>query len=181
MKIWKWGLLLATILIVPLYLTFTVLPDRVYAEHNHESHEHQALESSPDHEILEPRVPAGKMAETKALKNIVAVNAKTLSEAREIFTGKGTCYTCHGEKGKGDGENAGSMNPAPRDFTYTPWQKLRTDGEIFWAITNGTAGGESGMPPFGDMLSDEERWTLVNYIREFGKTGGLANNSSIKN
>jgi len=33
------------------------------------------------------------------------------------------------------------------------------------------------MPPFGDMLSDEERWLLVNYIRELGKPGGMASNS----
>ncbi|HLA47639.1 MAG: hypothetical protein A3I04_03210 [Nitrospinae bacterium RIFCSPLOWO2_02_FULL_39_110] len=180
MRSWKMALSM-TILMIPLYLlAFTSLNIEVAQANsgdNHESAEHKALESSPDHEILEPRVPADKLAEAKALKNTVAVNAKTLSEAKEIFMGKGTCYTCHGEKGKGDGEIAESMNPPPRDFTYTPWQKVRTDGEIFWAITNGTRGGESGMVPFGDMLSDEERWLLVNYIRELGKVNGLTSNS----
>ena len=180
MKNWK-IMLLAIVLIMPLYLAFTSLNigvARANSADDHESAEHKALESSPDHETLETKVPSGKLAEVRGLKNSVAVNAKTLSEAKEIFSGKGTCLSCHGEKGKGDGEIASSMNPPPRDFTYTPWQKIRTDGEIFWAITNGTAGGESGMPPFGDMLSDEERWLLVNYIRELGKTGRLASNSN---
>src|SRR3989304_9528313 len=75
----------------------------------------------------------------------------------------------------GDGELASSFDPKPRNFTIPVWQKVRTDGEIFWIITNGT---ESGMPPFGDMLSDEEKWGLVNYIRELGKTGGVANKSN---
>jgi len=83
-----------------------------------------------------------------------------------------TCFNCHGEKGRGDGELATSFSPPLRNFTYTKWQEVRTDGEIFWVIINGT---ENGMPPFGDMLSDEEKWGLVNYIREFGKAGKLAN------
>src|SRR3990167_2751813 len=78
-----------------------------------------------DEDVLKPRVPSDKIAEAKALKNTVAADVKILSEAREIFTGKGTCYTCHGEKGNGDGEIAESMNPPPRDFTYTPWQEVR--------------------------------------------------------
>ena len=170
MKNWK------IVLLIPLYFIFTLLYSGVSLADSLDQHDehHKALESSPDHEILEPKVPASNLAEVKVLKNTVAANAKTLSEAREIFAGKGTCHTCHGEKGKGDGEIADSMNPKPRDFTYKPWQKVRTDGEIFWAISNGTAGGESGMPPFGDILSDEERWSLVNYIRELGKKNSIA-------
>ncbi len=179
MKIWK-TTFFVIIFLMPLYFALTILnADVTHANSgSHESHEHQASEMSPDHEVMEPKVPASNLAEVKVLKNTVAANAKTLSEAREIFTGKGTCHTCHGEKGKGDGEIADSMNPKPRDFTYKPWQKVRTDGEIFWAISNGTAGGESGMPPFGDILNDEERWSLVNYIRELGKAGRLASNSN---
>jgi len=169
----KAGLLLIVVLLTPLCLILLIL-DTGWANstNEHESAEHKALESSPDHETLETKVPSDKLDEVRGLKNIVSLNEKSLSEAREIFTGKGTCYTCHGEKGKGDGENAESMSPRPRDFTYTPWQKVRTDGEIFWVITKGT---ENGMPPFEDMLSNEEKWGLVNYIREFGKSGKLAN------
>ena len=66
---------------------------------------------------------------------------------------------------------ASSFEPPPRNFTLSGWQKVRSDGELFYVITNGT---ESGMPGFGDMLSDEEKWSLVNYIREFGKSKSLA-------
>jgi mono/diheme cytochrome c family protein len=169
MKIWKAKLLFAVVFSVSLYLANT---SQANSLHHHEGHD-MAAESSPDHETIETKVPAGKLPEVRALKNTVAVNDKTLSEAREIFTGKGTCANCHGEKGRGDGEIASSFSPPPRDFTYIKWQKVRTDGEIFWAITNGT---ESGMPSFGDMLNDEEKWGLVGYIRELGKKNSVASN-----
>ncbi len=122
---------------------------------------------SADEQILKPRVPADKLAEVKGLKNIVPKDAKTLSEAKDIYLGKGICSTCHGNGGRGDGAGGASFNPPPRDFTDMSWQKARTDGEIFWAITKGT---DYGMIAFEDMLNAEERWMLVNYIRELGKS-----------
>lgn len=125
-----------------------------------------------DKEVLKPRVPVDKLAEARALKNTVMVNtAETLAEAREIFMGKGVCASCHGENGRGDGPAGRSFNPPPRNFLDAEWQKVRTDGEIFWAITNGTS---YGMLAFEDMLSAEERWMLVSYIRELGSSVGVA-------
>ena len=121
---------------------------------------------SSDELVLKPRVPADKLAETKGLPNLVPANPETLEEGKEIFMGKGICLTCHGSEGRGDGAGGASFNPRPRNFTDTDWQKARTDGEIFWAITKGT---EYGMIAFEDMLSVEERWMLVNYIRKLGK------------
>lgn len=170
--------LLAIVLIISLYVAFTSLNIGVALANSaddHESAEHKALESSPNHEALETKVPSGKLAEVRAFKNLVASDKKSLSEAREIFMGKGTCFNCHGEKGRGDGELASSFDPKPRNFTIPAWQEVRTDGEIFWVITNGT---ENGMPSFVDMLSDEEKWELVNYIRELGKTDGVASKSN---
>lgn len=100
---------------------------------------------------------------------MIITNTKSLAEAEEIFMGKGACFTCHGERGKGDGEAGASFSPPPRDFTDIGWQKARADGEIYWAITKGT---EYGMLAYEDMLTAEERWTLVNYIRELGKRVG---------
>jgi len=149
-------LLFAAVLVIPLYLTFVVL--------------HTDMAQAAD-DAYDVKVPESKLAEVKVLKNAITPNEKSLSEAKAIFTGKGTCFNCHGENGRGDGELASSFEPPPRNFTIPGWQKVRTDGEIFYVITNGT---ESGMPGFGDMLTDEEKWSLVNYVREFGKSKSLA-------
>lgn len=115
---------------------------------------------------VRPRVPANKMELAKGMANPGSLDKGFISAGKEVFTGKGRCAMCHGETGKGDSPMAASFNPKPRDFTNLQWQKARTDGEIFWAISEGT---EYGMIPFGGSLSEKERWQLVNYVREIGR------------
>ena len=121
---------------------------------------------SADEQALKPRVPADKLTEVKGLTNRVSENTEALEEGKEVFLGKGLCFSCHGKEGRGDGGAGASFNPRPRNFTDADWQKARSDGEIFWAITNGT---DYGMLAFENMLSAEERWMLVNYIRALGR------------
>ncbi|MFZ3064850.1 MAG: cytochrome c [Nitrospirota bacterium] len=119
-----------------------------------------------DEMVLKPRVPADKMALAKGMTNPNSLDKGFIAAGKEIFSGKGRCVMCHGETGKGDSPMAAAFNPKPRDFTNLQWQKVRTDGEIFWAISEGT---DYGMIPFGSSLSEKERWELVNYIREIGR------------
>ncbi len=146
MKTWKVGLLC---LISTIFLSLDVNPA-----------------FSADEQVLKPRVPADKLAEVKGLANKMAGNSEAVEEGKEIFLGRGICFSCHGKEGKGDGPAGASFKPGPRNFTDVDWQKARTDGEIFWVITNGT---EYGMISFENMLTDEERWELVNYIRNLGR------------
>lgn len=81
------------------------------------------------------------------------------------------CYQCHGLKGKGDGPAAIYQAARPRDFTdgvfklkTSPPKYLRArDEDIFIAITNGMPG--SGMPRWENILTEQERWDLVAYIK----------------
>jgi mono/diheme cytochrome c family protein len=114
-----------------------------------------------------PRVNPGRLASVQKIKNPVAPDAGSIADGKEIFFGKGLCTSCHGDTGKGDGPAAPSFNPPPRDFTNAGWQKVRTDGEIFIAITEGT---QFGMLPYGDGLTEREKWDLVNFLRTFGKS-----------
>ncbi len=119
-----------------------------------------------DEMALKPRVPADKMELARGMANPGSLDKGFISAGKEIYTGKGRCVMCHGETGKGDSPMAAAFNPKPRDFTNLQWQKVRTDGEIFWAISEGT---DYGMIPFGSSLSEKERWELVNYVREIGR------------
>ena len=148
----------ATIKVIPLCLTLAIFFSLCVG-----------LAYSADPADLKPRVPADKLPEVTKLKNLVSANEEALEASKKIFLGKGICFTCHGTAGKGDGAAAASFNPRPRNFTDADWQKARTDGEIFWAITNGT---EFGMNAFEDMLPAEQRWMLVAYIRSLGKPAG---------
>lgn len=78
------------------------------------------------------------------------------------------CLVCHGAEGRGDGPAARSLNPPPVNFTTPPGfqgagLRAHTDGELYWAITKGIRG--SSMPAYEDILTDEDRWILVWYVR----------------
>ena len=77
------------------------------------------------------------------------------------------CLICHGETGRGDGPAGLSVNPRPADFTKPQGIDDHSDGELFWYISHGIAG--SSMPAFENILSEEERWILVHYIRSFSE------------
>lgn len=83
------------------------------------------------------------------------------------------CAFCHGDEGRGDGpvlstmiDKYGYQLKLPPDLTAIG---ALPDGEIFAIITNRDVvfPGVEGwvMPQFGRLLSAEERWALVNYIR----------------
>jgi mono/diheme cytochrome c family protein len=73
------------------------------------------------------------------------------------------CVSCHGASGKGDGAAAVALNPKPADWTSARVQG-ETDGELFWKISN----GRGAMPPW-KHLPENERWSLIQYIRSLKK------------
>lgn len=90
---------------------------------------------------------------------------------KALYEGKGTCHLCHGVNGKGDGP-ANHMHPKhpPRDFTDCAVQRDRDDGELFWIIKYGSPGtGMQALIP--NILSEEEGWKVVAYLRTFCKWG----------
>ncbi len=76
------------------------------------------------------------------------------------------CVLCHGLKGEGNDEAGLSLERKPANFIVL---KVITESDcsIFWKITNGKA----PMASYDELLSDDQRWKLVNYIRELGKKG----------
>jgi mono/diheme cytochrome c family protein len=101
-------------------------------------------------------------------------------EIREIFLD--ACARCHGERGGGDGPDAkpagvkGSrfvslIQPAPADYTNPLFMDRFEDDFLFWLIKKGRIGATEEkeydtMRPYGHVLSDEEIWSVVRYLRE---------------
>ena len=87
------------------------------------------------------------------------------SRGKAIFEGKGTCFNCHGIRGKGDGPAGHIFNPRPSDLTN--WGRLRykTDGERFMVLNNGIPG--TGMVPLvGMAITESEAWDVIAYLNE---------------
>ena len=75
---------------------------------------------------------------------------------------------CHGVAGRGDGPAAGAYSPPPADFT-TAHAQMHLDGEFFYWIKNGKP--PTAMPAFGDQLTDDQIWDVINYLRRTAANG----------
>lgn len=96
----------------------------------------------------------------KSLRNPVDGADKDNSVARGAKIFKTRCMICHGPKGQGDGIGGKALNPKPQNLTLSMVQ-AQTDGEIFWKVTN----GRNDMIKWGPILSEAQRWDLVNYVK----------------
>ncbi len=94
----------------------------------------------------------------KAVENPLTLDNKAVEKGKTLFAQQ--CATCHGNSGKGDGPAGKYLGKPLPDFTGAEFQD-QTDGEIFWKITTGKA----PMPTFEKMLTDEQRWQVINFIR----------------
>lgn len=98
-------------------------------------------------------------AHSNTLKNPFEGNATATAEGKVIYNQM--CVLCHGLQGKGNGEAGLSLERKPANFLALKVIN-QTDGNIFWKITNGKA----PMATYEELLTDDQRWKLVNYIRE---------------
>ncbi len=98
--------------------------------------------------------------EAKAIKNPVKGSLRGVSanKGKKIF--KTRCMICHGPRGKGNGPGGKALEPKPQNLTLA-MVKNQTDGELFWKVTN----GRNAMIKWGPILSEKERWDVVNYVR----------------
>jgi aldose sugar dehydrogenase len=73
------------------------------------------------------------------------------------------CVSCHGTNGLGDGQ-PGRYKIQPANF-HNKQVTDQKDGAIFWKLSN----GKGNMPGYGLALSEEKRWQLIAYVRQFAK------------
>jgi mono/diheme cytochrome c family protein len=94
---------------------------------------------------------------------------KNVTEGKEAFSHY--CVACHGLDGQNTGVPfADSMNPPVPSLASKDVQSY-TDGQLKWVINNGLA--PSGMPASKGILSDEEQWSIVVFIRHLPPAGSL--------
>lgn len=99
----------------------------------------------------------------KGLKNPFSGNVSATNDGKKIY--EQMCVLCHGHKGEGNGEAGLSLEPKPANFLAIINISKATDGEIFWKITT----GKPPMSSYDELLTEDQRWKLVNYIRQLSK------------
>lgn len=80
------------------------------------------------------------------------------------------CSACHGINGDGKGDAAAFLSPKPRDFVKANYRlrstgpnSLPTDVDLFREVSLGVPGAP--MPPWKNMLGENDRWALVEYLK----------------
>lgn len=91
-------------------------------------------------------------------KNPVPTTPESVKKGGDLYIVY--CTPCHGVSGKGNGLVAAKF-VTPADLTNLALQKARTDG--YWQ--NYLSVGGAVMPSYGESLSAEERWHVINYLR----------------
>lgn len=97
-----------------------------------------------------------------ARRNPVAATAESVRKGGELFAIY--CTPCHGASGRGDGTVSTKFVP-PADLTNPDLHKVRTDG--YWQSYLSVGGAV--MPSYGEALSPDERWHVVNFLRTLAK------------
>jgi mono/diheme cytochrome c family protein len=91
-------------------------------------------------------------------KNPLPADENSVAVGKTVYTKE--CFSCHGAAGKGDGPAAKALTKSPGNLS-DPKMWEQTDGALFWKITTGRA----PMPYYEKLLTEEQRWNVINYIR----------------
>lgn len=140
---------------------FDVFPEGHYQQ-SYRSQEPPRLQPPTDSVPTTGRELSYTFVEASNLPNPVPQTPEALAKATEIY--RVNCAVCHGQAGRGDGPVAAYFQqagaPQPADYT-SQRVRSRKDGELYWIITNGLG----FMPRFGPLLTPEDRWSVVGFIR----------------
>lgn len=96
------------------------------------------------------------------MPNPIPRTDQTIAKGHEIY--RFECQTCHGPEGQNDGPAAKIVEEIKKARKLTdPSLQEEPDGSLFWKITE----GRGSMPSHEKMLTEEERWLVVHFLRTF--------------
>jgi mono/diheme cytochrome c family protein len=75
------------------------------------------------------------------------------------------CAMCHGATGNGKGDMVADLKLNLKDWTNPDALKNKTDGELYYIITN----GQGQMPGETGRAKPEDMWNMVVLVRSFSK------------
>jgi len=102
-------------------------------------------------------------------RNPLPPTAENIYAGRQAFGSY--CVVCHGRDGQNTGVPfAATISPPIPSLAGSEVQSY-TDGQLKWIINNGIF--PSGMPASKGILSDEEMWQMILYIRHLPPAGSL--------
>ncbi len=95
------------------------------------------------------------------------------------------CHYCHGMEGRGDGAIAIGLTPHPANFVADVDRMKKGDQELFESISKGIhreiGGDELAMPQWNLILTEDEIWSVLAYVRYLSEKGRTEDAKDRKN
>ena len=154
-------LLLAAVACGPTAYPADVFPEMHYAPSVRRLEPQRAAPPS-DAVAVNGSTPHLSFDEASSLTNPVARTPESLQRAQDLA--RVNCSACHGPDGHGQGPVATYFSPVPPVDFRSVRVRNRTDGQLFWIVANGLG----NMPAFRDLLSEDDLWSVVLFIRQAG-------------
>ena len=98
--------------------------------------------------------------EQKEKNSYIKFDETAASQGQALYNAN--CASCHGNPGKNNALK--SLNPIPPDLGGASANAL-TDGELLYILNT----GRGVMPSFKNVLSEEDMWKTIAYIRSYHK------------
>lgn len=100
------------------------------------------------------------------LVNPVPATVDSIAAGSEVYLN--SCSKCHGIDARGGGPDAGTTQVRPPALAG-PGSHLtqHTDGDLHYFITTGLPGG---MPAWSGLLTDQQIWEVIDYLRSIQQT-----------
>ena len=111
-----------------------------------------------DKEAPPSRIPPVVPEDARNRENPIPADERSVEYGGMLYSSQ--CVMCHGKSGAGDGDLVGRLSLQMPDFTDAASIAKRTDGELFYILTEG-----HGSMPDKSRFDERTRWDLVNYVR----------------
>ncbi len=96
-------------------------------------------------------------------RNPLSRNAEDLALGKTLY--QSNCAACHGAQGHGDGPAGKNLNPRPANIARFAKMPMASDPYLYWTISEGGTPVKSAMPPFKNVLKEQEIWQIIAYLR----------------
>jgi mono/diheme cytochrome c family protein len=112
------------------------------------------------HFVMQNGVDPNYVSKVNPLKR----NAANIVAGKKLY--EKSCALCHGTKGLGDGEGGKGLKPPPANIAMFIKMHNVPDGYLFWTIAEGGIPLQTAMPPFKNVMREDEIWKTIIFLRE---------------
>jgi mono/diheme cytochrome c family protein len=105
----------------------------------------------------------GVQKEYQGARSTVGSTSEVTAAGGELYAQH--CASCHGKNGLGDGDVSASLVPSPALLAFMVQKPISVDEYLLWSISEGGKDFDTNMPAFRNVLSRDDIWKIVAYMR----------------